>query len=265
MPIENLNFRKLLFFIVYLAKRAALWPLNCYRNGLSAVTRAIIVTTLVLSFGLPAHRVHAVIPEGIATGVLMDKFFGSLDETIRKAREAGDFLLWRAAIQMRDALDGWKRTNSSLIEKAFDELDKSQQEIFRKIDSLYDSAVLDKDITIAQVEDISLQFSQIISKLPLVSDDPWVMDYNPRVIAPVGEDRFLLTVKGPNLARAEATLDIGGGEPLSMDGPREAEIAQSLERNALPFADSTSTFHKISLSFDEHISNWIQSVFLVFK
>ena len=184
----------------------------------------------------------------------MDQFFGSLDDTIRKAQEAGDFVLWRAAIQVRDALDAWKRTNSDLIDKAFDELDDSAQKLFRDVNAVLDEGVLQVGIALDRAEDISLAFSQTVSTLPLSSSDPWVMSYSPRVIIPVGENNFLLTVTGPNLAKADARLELD--PPSDMLGPRTAEIASRMARSDFAFEEHSSKFETIPLTYDAVASAW---------
>ena len=61
------------------------------------------------------------------------------------------------------------------------------------------------------------------------------MSYSPRVITPVGEDNFLLTVEGPNLARANARLDLD--PPVEMLGPLAAEIASRMARSDFAFEE----------------------------
>jgi hypothetical protein len=196
----------------------------------------------------------AFILEGVGVSILMDQFFGSLDGTIEKAKDAGDFVLWRAAIQVRDALDAWKRTNSDLLDKAFDELDEAESKLIRDVNALLDEGTLQVGIALDRAEDISLQFSQTLSDTIFSSSNPWVMSYSPRVITPIGEDNFLLVVRGPNLAKADARLDLA--TPIDMLGPRASEVAAPMVRAGLPFETLTSKFETMPLSYDAVATVW---------
>jgi hypothetical protein len=197
---------------------------------------------------------NAFVLEGVGVSVLMDQFFGSLDGTIKNAQEAGDFVLWRAAIQVRDALDAWKRTNSELLDKAFDDLDDAESKLIRDVNALLDQGTLQVGIALDRAEEINLAFSQTVSTTILASGDPWVMSYAPRVLIPVGEDNFLLVVKGPNLAEADARLELE--PPVEMIGPRTTEIAARMTRSSFPFDEHSSRFETVSLTYWSVASVW---------
>ncbi|TIM76477.1 MAG: hypothetical protein E5Y58_05330 [Mesorhizobium sp.] len=208
----------------------------------------------ICSSAMVPRTAGAFVLEGIGVSVLMDQFFGSLDGTIKKAQDAGDFVLWRAAIQVRDALDAWKRTNGELLDKAFDELDDAESKFVRDVNALLDQGTLQVGIALDRAEEINLAFTQTVSTTIFASGDPWIMSYTPRVVTPVGEDNFLLVVSGPNLANANARLEIE--PPVDMIGPKAMEIAATMARANLPFEERTSKFVTLPLTYLSVATVW---------
>lgn len=149
--------------------------------------------------------------------------------------------------QARDLLDAWKATNESLLNTAFNKLDDFTRKAFNQIDSMVDKVNNDKEVTVGEVRDLTAQWSQIISNLPLANHDVQILTYSPRVIVPVGETTIALRIEGPNLANAGGKLTWQGYEFVP-SATKQTELLAQLDRSSLTFPDTVSRF--VAYRFD---------------
>ncbi|MET4312713.1 hypothetical protein [Bradyrhizobium sp. RT4b] len=203
-----------------------------------------------------ATPANAVISEVVGGTILLNKMKESVGSLIDQARDAGDFTMWRALITMRDALDAFERTSGSLLDKAFKDLDKAQQDFFRKADADIDKLTIVKDTTLDDINGITAQWAQIIGTTLIGNGKPYVVSYSPRVVVPEGEDVIRLKILGPKFADADVRLVLSSSASIGGASPLAYEADFRLNRKELSFKDISSSFVDYSLDYKEDPDSW---------
>jgi hypothetical protein len=78
-------------------------------------TCAFLTVTITAANLVSATTAHAVIAEGVTTGIVLNKLYDQFSDLIDKARDSGDFITWRVAITGRDLIDSFQKANSQLL------------------------------------------------------------------------------------------------------------------------------------------------------
>jgi hypothetical protein len=216
---------------------------------------SVFILLIFISFNQAAPA-HAVITDGVGGTFLLNKMKESVGSLIDKARDAGDFTMWRALITMKDALDAFERTSGGLLDKAFKDLGNVQQEFFKKIDADIDKLTVAKDTTLDDINGVTAQWAQIIGSTLIGNGKPYVVSYSPRVVVPDGEDKIRLKILGPKFAEADVRLVLSTSESISGVSPLAYESDFRLNRKELAFQDASSSFVDYSLDYKEDPDSW---------
>jgi hypothetical protein len=70
------------------------------------------------------------------TSAVLDPLQSKADEVIDRATRNGDTLAKAIGEEIRNGIQAWKRANSSLLYKAFSDLDKQERKTFRDMQAL---------------------------------------------------------------------------------------------------------------------------------
>jgi hypothetical protein len=198
----------------------------------------------------------ALIAESVAASVLIDRFGDVAGGLIDKGRDSGDFLVWRLGIQLQGVIDAWKKANSQLLNESFDKLDRSVQDFFRNIDSQVEKIRDEKNLTFEQVERLTGEWSGIISQTVIGSSDPSVQNYSPRVLVPDGGQSVSLVATGPNLAAANATVDIGSTHAVKPGAPLAHQVQFPLNRSDFAFPEDDSLTVSLTMKYQTRLFKW---------
>jgi IPT/TIG domain len=168
-------------------------------RGFSRALAAACLTAIV------ATPVHAQVWEGLTAGVVADRLLGEVNNTINNAVAQGDYLMARAGVQAKDAIDAWKVANTDLLDKAFNSLQATQRDTFLKAHALLTKTDASLKERMETAQQITESAANIIESLPIVGKDrTFATRYGPRII-PGGEE-VILTVRGVNFDDANPHL-----------------------------------------------------------
>ena len=159
----------------------------------------------------------------ITTSMAISQVFSELDSLIDKARDAGDYLTMRAAMEAKDAIQAWKEANMQLMDKAFSDLNQQQQRMFNNARQLEARTNMDIDEQLKVMQDITTQANQLVVDIP-GNDRTFITNFSPRVKPPKAMSSITLRIKGVNLDKGNPTLEIKGGNASRMlIGPMEVQ------------------------------------------
>lgn len=206
-----------------------------------------VALTVPLTYSAPSH---AVIVETLAAGVVIDQLSASLRSALEQAKAVGNLFMAKMLQNGLDLLDAWKKTNTDLINTAFDRLDASMQDGFRKIDALAAEAAQLRTETVQDVERLSGEWAQIVSTLPLAKGAAFILDYGPRVLLSKGTDDIPMRVVGPNLSQASAVLTLPSGEKVSISAAAAQELDAILKRSSFTFSPTEASYAKLRVTYN---------------
>lgn len=148
----------------------------------------------------------------LTTKAVIEQVESSLKDTIDHAVERGDYLLAKAAIEMRASIDAWETANSHLLDKAFTEVDEASRNLFADARQLV--ATLDQNVEthLKSVQDITVGLNHIAESTILSDGRSYILYQEPRIVPPTARDTIRVRLKGVNLGRADAQLFLNGEE-----------------------------------------------------
>lgn len=159
--------------------------------------------------------------EALTAGVAANQVMSQLDEVINKARDTGDYLAMRAAMEAKGVIETWKEANTELLNNAFSKLNHSQQQIFNNARQLATQANVDADHRLKHAEAIVNQTNQLMVDLPY-NNETYVTQFSPRVIPAQTASTITIKVKGVNLDDGQPVLKVGNASAERMIvGPME--------------------------------------------
>lgn len=150
-------------------------------------------------------------PEKIAssalTGTLIDELFGRIQGLIDDATNKGDYLLVRAGIEARIALENFKLVNAELLDKAFSSLDKASRDNFARINSTVQEARAGTIEAVTAAQRIADTGQQIAVIMDPNGHRSFLIRYVPTVVSPTAASPIRVMVRGVNLDEANATIE----------------------------------------------------------
>ena len=186
----------------------------------------ILRLALFASVLLP-HIAQAQVAEisgSLGTSAVIQTISTELKGVINHATERGDYLMSGAAIRMLGAIDAWKDANSELLDQAFSELNRTQQDFFSNARALVYQANTSAANRLETAQQITNHANQIVASLPLNARS-YITRQVPRVVDPLVQDTVLLRVWGVNLDHADLEVNLPNGEVRrSLTGPMEAHF-----------------------------------------
>jgi len=214
-----------------------------------------VAAILAASLSLSSQSAHAVPIVGtVAAGVVADNIIGEINKTIDDAMAKGDYLLARAGMQAKDAIDAWKIANSALLDQAFDRLDQSQRQLFTNANALIEKANTDVAARMETAQRIIEMSNNIIENIPVIgSNATFVTRYGPRINP--GADEIILTIRGVNLDRSDPALAVSGNKA------KRTSLTQNEAQFEIPDKDAANDTDKLrrlalSLSYTVPGSHW---------
>jgi hypothetical protein len=223
-------------------------PLDFLEGTMFRKTIPLIMA--VIASLMPTTAANAVIAEGATVGVILNKLHDQLADLIDKSRDSGDFITWRVAITGRDLIDSFQKSNIELLNKAFKDIDKTQQDMLRGIDANADKLVSGTKMTLDAADALTGEWSQIISTTIVGSSRPYIVSYSPRVLVPEGERTVRLRIIGPNLGRSDARIKNTPFASIRPSNPVDQAAVFNLNREAIGFPETESIVQRLSIAYN---------------
>lgn len=223
----------------------------------------IFVACLMLT-GPSSLTVHAQVAEiagSAATSLVLKQLFADLTNMINKARDDGDYLLARAGVEAKNAMDAWQKANDNLLDKAFSELDKSSRENFARAHQLIAAANTPAANRLETVQQITENANQIIESIPLRPRQTYVLRFSPRIQPPQAEESFTIRIRGVNLDKGDPNLHLPKGDFAKRNQPGPLEAQFIIPTTAVQRDPSKILTHSFKLTYSTPPESWFDSLF----
>jgi len=221
-----------------------------------------LAVSVVLSISLVFPSLcHAVIVETASTLVTIESIRQLINQAIDTATNRGDYLLFKAATELKGVVDSWEKANSRLIKQTFSQLDAQQQQFFRDSDKL---ATRLNDVATNQLEttrQIGELASQTVADIKFWDGKAAVLRSSPTVIHPAVSEEVLLSVRGVSLDSANPRLrNASTNEDYKRIDLKRQEVQFSIPRSTFEFLMVKPSRLQLELVYDnpmDGILNWI--------
>lgn len=170
----------------------------------------------------------------VAQGVALNELFNRLQLLISNAVKDGNYLLARAGIEARTALEAFKDAAGKTLDQTEKTLDRASRDNFSRLSKTIEDLNQKAITSIEATRKISESAVQISSLIDLQGNRTFLLRHDPVVTMPGRKDPLLLKVRGVSLGDAKPSLSIGlfSIEPKSI-GQQEVlfEIPRELFRH----------------------------------
>jgi hypothetical protein len=192
-----------------------------------------------------------VIAGAATTGVVLDQLSSRAQDLIDSATQSGDYLLVRAGIEARIAIENAKLASIDVLNVAFDKVSGERHQFIASIDrTLADakSGVLSATEALQKVQEGGQQISQV---LDVQGNRSYVTRYSPSVVYERSNTSLqptLLKIRGINLDDSSASLRFGGIalKPLNIG---KQELIFELPSSTFKFKPNNTDIFKAKLIY----------------
>jgi hypothetical protein len=185
---------------------------------------------------------------GVTTGAALDDLSGALAVVMAQGERSGDYVLAKAAVKTRHAIDVWRATNRELLEQPFADLDPALRDTFIRTRSLSGEASLPGRHHPELAQALTEQASRIVELRPGPPREVHVLAYSPRILSPQATPTFTVRVRGLNLEQADPILHLPGGPAeRTLHGPHEAHFTVPVE--AVPSHPTHVRVHPLHVTY----------------
>jgi hypothetical protein len=170
------------------------------------------------------------VTRGVTTAAALDELSGGLAVVMAQGERTGDYVLAKAAVKARHAIDVWRATNRELLERPFADLDPVVRDIFARARVVIGEASYPGRQRAELAQALTEQASRIVEMRPGPPREVHVLAYSPRIVSPQATTTFALRVRGLNLDQADPVLHLPGGPAeRALNGPHEAQFTVPVE------------------------------------
>lgn len=207
-------------------------------------------SVLLCSLLILAEPAHAFITETTIMSVGLSEVRSTIESLLKSAEQKGDYLLIRAVIEAKNAIDAWEDANSRLLGDAFKKLDDAAKKNFQRIEGLVDDINRKGAARLEQIQELENSAAQIVSMITPDGDRPYILKQRPRVIYRQKEP-IRITLGGANLDTAEAELLLpNSSEVIKPSGDGEnTRLVFDVPVDKFVFDNESSRLNKIKLSY----------------
>lgn len=219
----------------------------CYQQLLCSAVLCLLLGS--------ASVVHAQVPTAVGslatTGAVLDELATRAQNMIDSATQNGNYLLGRAGIEARIAIENARLASLDVLSVTFKEIGKQRHDMIAGIDQVLQDAQAGVITASEAIKKIQEGGEQIGNVLDIQGHRSYVIRYLPSVVfqneAPIAQPR-IMTVRGVNLDEAKAKLEIAGNvlEPIAV---LKQELKFQIPASSVTFQQATSSLVKATLSY----------------
>lgn len=223
--------------------------------SIPTTTRAVIALYIVLFSQQAGAQVESIVVGGAAkiassaaSGAVIDEALKRVQLIIDDATQKGNYLLVRAAIEARIAIENFKMANSELLDKAFSALDETSRDNFARINSTLQEAASGTMAATQAALQITDNAQQLTATLDLQGFRSYLLRYSPSVAFEGKPSPIAVAVRGVNMDEAEAVLETSKG-PLQPKIRGKQDLLFEVPVSELSFQNNKSSLKSFQLQY----------------
>jgi hypothetical protein len=185
---------------------------------------------MALTFLLSFNVSQAQIVENATTKLAIDEIKSGLSDIVNDAMNRVDYTVAKAAIEALSVIDAWEKTNTNLLNTAFNRLDNSTQNMFRSADALIQKTIIGVENSLVTAQNITNDFNQIAESLIIGKGRSFISRYSSPVLSPFINGNKLIEITGVNLDKSDLQAKINGEYiKVPIVGPTKASLTIPFE------------------------------------
>jgi hypothetical protein len=209
----------------------------------SLIRVALVVAGVVVVLPARGDVVHAP-----TTAAALDALAAGLTGVMAHGESTGDYVLAKAAVKAKHAIDLWRTANRERLDTPFADLDPVVRETFERARTLIADAT---DVTKDPAEvahQLTEHASQIVDTRPGPARQAYILGFTPRIVSPLAATTFTVRVRGLNLDKADPVLHVPGGRAERvLNGPHEAQFTVPVE--VIPSHPTRLRVHTLEVTY----------------
>lgn len=191
----------------------------------------------------------ATIEEGTGTAPLLNSIRNLIDGAIDKARNTGNYLLFKSGTELKSIVNTWEKANADLTDKTFQELDKPQRKFLTdatiSAEKMNQNAVRQKEAA-TKIAELA---SQALADDGIFKGRLALLQYSPRIAYPGMSKIVYFTIRGINFDKTNPRITLPNGKPASRVSLSNQEAVFSLPSSHFKFEPLKAGFANLKLSY----------------
>lgn len=184
-----------------------------------------------------------------SVGLTLESIKGLVEDSIDKAQNTGDYLLFKGSTELKSVISTWESANKNLIDKTFSELNDSQRKFFNDLNAT--AQQLNSDIgnhleTTTQIAELT---SQIVQDVKIFDGGLALFRYSPRIVYKEMPKNVIFTIRGVNFDKADPQLILPSGNNAKRVSLTKQEAIYTFSNNEFKFKENESEFTNLKLQY----------------
>lgn len=214
------------------------------------------VVTLLTFISLPSFSTSAEpaipirsIDQQSNTMALLKSIRNSINDAIDMGRSTSNYLLFKSGTELKSIIDTWEKANSSLGDKTYKALDKSQQTFLVGANTAAEKLKQDGTAQKEATTIIAELANQAVADASIFDGKPALFSYAPRIVYPEMGKVMPFKIRGINFNKANPRITLPNGTLVSRVSLSNQEAVFSVPFSAFKFDPLKAGFTKLKLSY----------------
>ncbi|MES3709124.1 hypothetical protein QC590_12880 [Pseudomonas putida] len=232
----------------------------------AAVLGVALLGTSQFAISEPVTAVAAgAIAEGASTTVLLQGIRSLINDSLNKAQNTGDYLLFRAGTELKSVIDTWEQANTNLLNTAFHNLDESQRKFFADANAAamkLNRGVADQMEAATKIAEL---MNQTVQDVDIFNGGLALFRYSPRIAYPGMGDDVSLTLRGVNFDDADPQIRLPSGAMAKRVSLTKQEAVYSIPASEFTFQPARPSFAPLQVVYHNPSKDFFGKVGDFFK
>lgn len=195
----------------------------------------------------PAHAFDIVATASSAAA--LEGVRGLVNGSIDKAQNAGDFLVFKTATELKVAIDSWEKANKAILDKAFKDLNESQRKFISDVNSAATKLEGSGTALMESVKEVGELWNQTLADAKIYDGSLALFRYAPRVAHPGMSGEVSFTVRGVNFDKNDPQLILPNGKAAKRTSLTKQEAVYLIPSNTFSFQESRQQTAQLHLDY----------------
>lgn len=218
-----------------------------------------LIASIFFGIFLPKQS-HTQVAEGVTVGASLIAISDIVEDVIDKAENTGDYLLFKAATELKSLIDSWERANSNLIDKSLDRLNDSQRKFFGDAEVAAEKIKRGGEEAVEGATKITELANQTVADLKIFDGKPGVFRYSPRITYPGETQNLNFVVRGINFDRGNPELLLPDGKIAERTSLLKQEVVFTVPISVFKYKNNKTSTAKFKFLYSNLSRNWLANL-----
>lgn len=184
-----------------------------------------------------------------SVGATLQGISGLVEDSIDKAQNTGDYLLFKSATELKSVISTWESANQNLLDKTFNELNESQRIFFNNINATANQLNSNVENHLETATRIAELANQSVQDIRIFDGGLGLFRYSPRIVYSGIPEDVTFIIRGVNFDKADPKLVLPSGGNANRVSLTRQEAVFVFSKDEFKFNDIKAEFTNLKLEY----------------